>query len=85
MVDNVDQNVGRLVEKLKSIGEFENTLIYSLSIMVRVMSDPVVLLKSQCEWGTLVPLRPSVRVEQTRPIAHFGSGRFKVRGWYMSL
>ncbi|MFP6900719.1 MAG: arylsulfatase, partial [Opitutales bacterium] len=30
MVDNVDQNVGRLVTKLKETGEFENTLILFL-------------------------------------------------------
>ena len=30
MVDNVDQNVGRLVTKLKKVGEFENTLILFL-------------------------------------------------------
>jgi len=30
MVDRVDQNVGRLVTKLKAIGEFENTLVLFL-------------------------------------------------------
>ena len=30
MVDRVDQNVGRLVTKLKAIGEFENTLVFFL-------------------------------------------------------
>jgi arylsulfatase A-like enzyme len=30
MVDSVDQNVGRLVTKLKAIGEFENTLVLFL-------------------------------------------------------
>lgn len=31
MIDNMDQNIGRVIEKLKEMGQFENTLIIFLS------------------------------------------------------
>lgn len=54
MVDNVDQNVGRLVEKLKSIGEFENTLILFLVDNGSSHERPGRSVKSlNAEWGTV--------------------------------
>ena len=54
MVDRVDQNVGRLVAKLKALGEFDNTLILFLVDNGSSHERPGRSVKSlAAEWGTV--------------------------------
>jgi arylsulfatase len=38
MVDRMDQGIGKIIEKLKQLGEYENTLILFLMIMEPLMN-----------------------------------------------
>ena len=63
MVDRMDQEIGRILDKIRDMGEWENTIIFFLSdngasaeIMIRGdMHDPAVLLGSAASYLCLGP------------------------------
>ena len=53
MVDRMDQNIGRLMAKLKEIEKFDNTLIFFLLIMEPVMRDLKGAKNENAKWGSV--------------------------------
>ena len=51
MVDRMDQNIGRLIRRLKETDKFENTLIFFLLIMEPVTKDLKRIQKRECKVG----------------------------------
>ena len=53
MVDRMDQNIGRLIRRLKETDKFENTLIFFLLIMEPVTKDLKGSKNENAKWGSV--------------------------------